>query len=105
MNRREFCGLAASTAAVLGSGAFSFPAYAEPSAGGPGFFFRDGDRVVIIGDSITEQHLHSNYVEIFTVSRFPDWNSSSGTRASAATPPPAATVARCGTCSPSIPRP
>lgn len=38
------------------------------------FFFRDGDRVVIIGDSITEQHLYSNYVEMWTVSRFPKWN-------------------------------
>jgi lysophospholipase L1-like esterase len=35
------------------------------------FFFRDGDRVVIMGDSITEQHLYSNYVEMWTVSRFP----------------------------------
>ena len=33
------------------------------------FFFKDGDRVVIIGDSITEQHLYSNYVEMWTVSR------------------------------------
>jgi lysophospholipase L1-like esterase len=38
------------------------------------FFFHDGDRVVIIGDSITEQHLYSNYVEMWTVSRFPKWN-------------------------------
>ena len=35
------------------------------------FFFRDGDRVVMIGDSITEQHLYSNYVEMWTVTRFP----------------------------------
>lgn len=38
------------------------------------FFFRDGDRVVIMGDSITEQHLYSNYVEMWIVSRFPTWN-------------------------------
>src|SRR5438874_2374873 len=37
------------------------------------FFFKDGDVVVIIGDSITEQHLYSNYVEMWTVSRFPAW--------------------------------
>jgi lysophospholipase L1-like esterase len=37
------------------------------------FFFKDGDVVVIIGDSITEQHLYSNYVEMWTVSRFPKW--------------------------------
>ena len=37
------------------------------------FFFKDGDRVVMIGDSITEQHLYSNYVEMWTVTRFPKW--------------------------------
>jgi lysophospholipase L1-like esterase len=37
------------------------------------FFFKDGDVVVMIGDSITEQHLYSNYVETWTVTRFPDW--------------------------------
>src|SRR5438128_9619735 len=37
------------------------------------FFFRDGDLVVVMGDSITEQHLYSNYVEMWTVSRFPSW--------------------------------
>src|SRR2546425_5590714 len=37
------------------------------------FFFKNGDVVVMIGDSITEQHLYSNYVEMWTVSRFPSW--------------------------------
>jgi lysophospholipase L1-like esterase len=37
------------------------------------FFIKDGDTVVMIGDSITEQHLYSNYVEMWTVSRFPSW--------------------------------
>ena len=37
------------------------------------FFFRDGDVVVMIGDSITEQHLYSNYVEMWTVMRYPNW--------------------------------
>src|SRR2546423_6181341 len=37
------------------------------------FFFKDGDVVVMIGDSITEQHLYSNYVEMWTVTRFPSW--------------------------------
>ncbi|MBM3965414.1 MAG: SGNH/GDSL hydrolase family protein [Planctomycetes bacterium] len=40
---------------------------------GDEFFFKDGDRVVMIGDSITEQHLYSNYVEMWTVTRFPHW--------------------------------
>jgi lysophospholipase L1-like esterase len=37
------------------------------------FFFKDGDTVVMIGDSITEQHLYSKYVEMWTVTRFPNW--------------------------------
>lgn len=37
------------------------------------FFFKDGDTVVMIGDSITEQHLYSNFVEMWTVTRFPQW--------------------------------
>jgi lysophospholipase L1-like esterase len=37
------------------------------------FFFKDGDRVVMLGDSITEQHLYSNYVEMWTITRFPTW--------------------------------
>ena len=38
------------------------------------FFFRDGDRIVMMGDSITEQLLHSSYVEMWTLARFPSWN-------------------------------
>ncbi len=37
------------------------------------FFFKDGDVVVMIGDSITEQHLYSNFVEMWVVTRFPNW--------------------------------
>jgi lysophospholipase L1-like esterase len=37
------------------------------------FFFKDGDTIVMIGDSITEQHLYSTYVEMWTLSRFPQW--------------------------------
>jgi lysophospholipase L1-like esterase len=44
------------------------------SASADEFYFKDGDRVVMIGDSITEQHLYSNYVEMWTVTRFPAWN-------------------------------
>ena len=35
------------------------------------FFFKDGDVIAVMGDSITEQHLYSNYLEMWTVSRFP----------------------------------
>ena len=43
------------------------------SARAADFFFKDGDVVVMIGDSITEQHLYSNYVEMWTVTRYPNW--------------------------------
>jgi lysophospholipase L1-like esterase len=43
------------------------------SASAADFFFKDGDVVVMIGDSITEQHLYSNYVEMWSVTRFPQW--------------------------------
>jgi lysophospholipase L1-like esterase len=43
------------------------------SASAADFFFKNGDTVVMIGDSITEQHLYSNYVEMWTVTRFPSW--------------------------------
>ncbi len=37
------------------------------------FFFKDGDKVVMMGDSITEQYLYSSYVETWTLTRFPAW--------------------------------
>ncbi|HEX8834542.1 MAG TPA: SGNH/GDSL hydrolase family protein [Abditibacteriaceae bacterium] len=39
------------------------------------FFFRDGDRpIVLIGDSITQQRQYSTLIESFVLSRFPTWN-------------------------------
>ncbi len=38
------------------------------------FFFRDGDRAMVLGDSITEQKQYSTLVESFVLSRFPGWN-------------------------------
>jgi lysophospholipase L1-like esterase len=46
----------------------------EKSSAEAAFFFKDGDRVVCLGDSITEQHLYSNYLETWIVTRFPSWN-------------------------------
>lgn len=43
------------------------------AAGAADFFVKDGDVVVVMGDSITEQHLYSNYLEMWTLSRFPSW--------------------------------
>ena len=53
----------------------SVPLYSVPLSAvyAEDFFFKDGDRVVMIGDSITEQQLYSNYVEMWTVTRFPKW--------------------------------
>ena len=47
---------------------------ATPAGHAADFFFKDGDRVVMMGDSITEQYLYSSYVEMWTVTRFPSWN-------------------------------
>jgi len=45
-----------------------------PSACGQDEFpLKDGDTWVMIGDSITAQHLHSNYLEAFCYARFPKW--------------------------------
>src|SRR5262245_30150549 len=62
--RKPFAGL--TILVILAAGGVE-PARAED------FFFKDGDVVVMIGDSITEQRLYSTYVEMWTVSRFPSW--------------------------------
>lgn len=38
------------------------------------FFFKKGDVIVVMGDSITEQRLYSNYVELWSQTRFPAYN-------------------------------
>lgn len=38
------------------------------------FFIRNGDRVVFLGDSITEQRLYTTYIEAYTLTRFPAWD-------------------------------
>src|SRR5262245_62373688 len=43
---------------------------AKPVAAGD-FLLKDGDIWVMAGDSITAQHLHSNYVEAFCYARYP----------------------------------
>jgi lysophospholipase L1-like esterase len=46
-------------------------AAAEPN---DAFFFKKGDRVVFLGDSITEQYGYSSAIELYLTTRFPDWN-------------------------------
>ncbi len=38
------------------------------------FLIHDGDRVVFLGDSITEQRLYTTYVEAYTLTRHPKWS-------------------------------
>jgi lysophospholipase L1-like esterase len=52
-------------AILILAGAASLPA-AE-------FLFRDGDRVVFLGDSITEQRLYTTYIEAYALTRYPHW--------------------------------
>ena len=37
----------------------------------PDFFLKDGDTVVFYGDSITEQNYYNQYVELYSITRFP----------------------------------
>ena len=37
------------------------------------FLLHDGDRVVFLGDSITEQRLYTTYIEAYAVTRHPEW--------------------------------
>ncbi len=38
------------------------------------FFFKAGDRVMFLGDSITEQYQYSTDIELYLTTRFPKWN-------------------------------
>jgi lysophospholipase L1-like esterase len=37
------------------------------------FLIKDGDRVVFLGDSITEQRLYTTYIETYALTRHPEW--------------------------------
>ena len=53
------------TCAAMAALAFG-PARAE-------FQIRNNDRVVFLGDSITEQRLYTTYVEAYAITRHPGW--------------------------------
>lgn len=38
------------------------------------FFFKPNDRIVFLGDSITEQYQYSTDIELYLTTRFPGWN-------------------------------
>ncbi|HEX4608136.1 MAG TPA: SGNH/GDSL hydrolase family protein [Urbifossiella sp.] len=46
------------------------PASAPPA----GFFFQPNERIVFLGDSITEQYQYSSYIELYLTTRFPTGN-------------------------------
>ena len=44
------------------------------AADAAGFFFKDGDRVAILGDSITEPtDSYAVFIEAYTLTRYPKW--------------------------------
>lgn len=47
---------------------------AAAAAQAPAFFFKANDRVVFLGDSITEQYQYSTYLELYLTTRFPKGN-------------------------------
>ena len=49
----------------------SLVAVANAPASGGAFYLKGGDTVVFYGDSITEQNLYNQYVELYTDTRFP----------------------------------
>jgi lysophospholipase L1-like esterase len=59
---------------VLYANAFLIAAPLLRAADEKEFFFKKGDRVVFLGDSITEQYQYSSYMEVYLTTRFPEWN-------------------------------
>ena len=54
-------------------GALLFGAGALVSLAAGDFAIQNGDRVVFLGDSITEQRLYTTYIEAYALTRHPDW--------------------------------
>jgi lysophospholipase L1-like esterase len=64
---KSLFGAAAPAAALLASLVF------QGSQAADQFQIHDGDRVVFLGDSITEQRLYTTYIEAYALSRHPEW--------------------------------
>src|SRR5438105_2550264 len=58
--------LCSTAALVLSEG---FLTAAEPNND---FFFKRGDSIVFLGDSISEQYQYSSYIELYLTTRFPN---------------------------------
>lgn len=54
---------------------FALLAFCSLATGTPAadFLIHDGDRVVFLGDSITEQRLYTTYIEAYALTRHPQW--------------------------------
>ncbi len=63
--QRRICRLAAAVALIVG---------AAISASAQDFFFKPKDRIVFLGDSITEQYQYSTDIELYLTTRFPEWD-------------------------------
>src|SRR4029078_8670226 len=48
-------------------------AWVAPRSTGAEFLIHDNDRVVFLGDSITEQRLYTTYIEAYALTRHPEW--------------------------------
>src|SRR5262245_13304284 len=60
---------------AVGLGGLTLPARQVQAADPPsGFFFKPGDRIVFLGDSITEQYQYSTDIELYLTTRFPKGN-------------------------------
>ena len=68
MNMMNMMNMMKNTGAALCLLVTALPCGAEP------FFLNKGDKVVMMGDSITEQHMYSSYVEAWALTRFPAWD-------------------------------
>src|SRR5262249_30178938 len=62
-----------SSAAVFAALAFSTAAAWSQNPKQAEFFFKPGDRIVFLGDSITAQYQYSTYIELYLTTRFPEW--------------------------------
>lgn len=47
---------------------------AGPAPAADDFFFKPKDRILFLGDSITEQYDYTNFIEYYLVTRFPTWD-------------------------------
>jgi lysophospholipase L1-like esterase len=52
---------------------FAAAALLATSVSAAEFFIKDNDRVVFLGDSITEQRLYTTYIEAYALTRHPEW--------------------------------